>query len=64
VAVESDYPHQDSTWPDTQQLISSEMGHLRPEIVRKIAYGTAAKLYQHPEPPAEWLARSVIGAAG
>jgi predicted TIM-barrel fold metal-dependent hydrolase len=64
VAVESDYPHQDSTWPDTQQLLASDMGHLQPEVVRKIAYGTAAKLYQHPEPPAEWLARSVIGAAG
>jgi predicted TIM-barrel fold metal-dependent hydrolase len=63
IVVESDYPHQDSTWPDTQQLMAEDMGHLSPAVIRKIAYGTAAKLYHHPEPPTEWLARSVIGAA-
>jgi predicted TIM-barrel fold metal-dependent hydrolase len=63
VILESDYPHQDSTWPDTQELIAADLGHLEPGVVRKIAYENAAKLYHHPTPPSEWLARSVIGAA-
>jgi predicted TIM-barrel fold metal-dependent hydrolase len=63
VILESDYPHQDSTWPDTQALIASDLGHLDPSVVRKIAYENAAGLYRHPAPPSDWLQRSVIGAA-
>jgi predicted TIM-barrel fold metal-dependent hydrolase len=61
VMIESDYPHADSTWPDTQSLIADELGHLEPSVVRKIAYGTAAAVYRHPTPPAGWLDRSIIG---
>ena len=63
VILESDYPHQDSTWPDTQALIASDLGHLAPDVVRKIAYENAAGLYGHSAPPADWMQRSVIGAA-
>jgi predicted TIM-barrel fold metal-dependent hydrolase len=62
ILLESDYPHQDSTWPDTQALIKRDLGHLDPSVVRKIAYGTATELYRHPAPPTEWLKRSTIGA--
>jgi predicted TIM-barrel fold metal-dependent hydrolase len=64
ILLESDYPHQDSTWPDTQELIKRDLGHLEASVARKIAYGNAAALYRHPAPPAEWLQRSAIGAAG
>jgi predicted TIM-barrel fold metal-dependent hydrolase len=61
VLVESDYPHQDSTWPVTQSLLRSDLGHLDRETVRKLAYWNAARLYRWPVPPAEWLERSVVG---
>jgi predicted TIM-barrel fold metal-dependent hydrolase len=64
VLIESDYPHRDSTWPDTQQLLRSELGHLDPSLIHKIAYDNAAKLYRHPGPPAEWIERSSIGTVG
>src|SRR5262249_46180000 len=60
VMVESDYPHGDSTWPDTQPLIASELRHLAPATIRKVAYGNAAALYRHLEPPPSWLGRSVV----
>jgi predicted TIM-barrel fold metal-dependent hydrolase len=62
VMIESDYPHADSTWPDTQPLIAAELGHLDPAVIRKIAYGNASALYRHPPPPAPWMARSMIGS--
>ena len=62
VIVESDYPHQDSTWPATQTQPRSDLGHLDPETVRKLAYKNATHLCRWPGPPAEWLERSVIGA--
>jgi predicted TIM-barrel fold metal-dependent hydrolase len=61
VLVEADYPHADSTWPDTQALLSSELGHLDQPVIEKIAYANAAALYRHPAPPPDWMARSVIG---
>ena len=62
VMIESDYPHADSTWPDTQPLIAAELGQLDPAVIRKIAFGNASALYRHPPPPASWMARSVIGS--
>jgi predicted TIM-barrel fold metal-dependent hydrolase len=64
IMVESDYPHGDSTWPDTQAMLRSETeGVIPAETIRKVAYGNAAALYDHPLPPADVLARSVVGAA-
>ena len=61
VMVEMDYPHPDSVWPETQQLLRSETAHLDPKIVRKVCFENAATLYRHSGPPAEMLAASVIG---
>lgn len=61
VMLESDYPHADSSWPDTQSVIRDELHHLPKDIVRQISYGTAAKLYAHPEPDPTWVA-SVMAA--
>lgn len=62
VMVESDFPHRDSTWPTSQAMLREELGHLPHHVVRKLCFGNAAALYRHPEPPAELLARSVVGA--
>jgi predicted TIM-barrel fold metal-dependent hydrolase len=48
--VESDYPHADSTWPDTQLVMESTLGHLPEEELRAIAGGNAARLFRHPLP--------------
>lgn len=61
IMVETDYPHADSTWPDTQELVKSELEHLPDATVRKICYETAASVYNHPLPPPEVLERSAVG---
>ncbi|HUY63696.1 MAG TPA: amidohydrolase family protein [Acidimicrobiales bacterium] len=55
IMVESDYPHADSTWPDTQLVIQKTLGALPEEELRKVAYANAAALFRHPLPPAgDW----------
>jgi predicted TIM-barrel fold metal-dependent hydrolase len=61
VFLEVDYPHADCTWPDTQALVRSELEHLSPDVVRKIAFETAADLYRHPRPPEAMIRASVVG---
>lgn len=53
VMVEVDYPHGDSTWPDTQAVIEGAWGHLPVEDLRKLTHENAARLYRWPLPPAE-----------
>jgi predicted TIM-barrel fold metal-dependent hydrolase len=50
VMCESDYPHGDGTWPDTQQVIHDMIGHLPDEQIRKLTHENAARLYRHPLP--------------
>ncbi|MBV9950433.1 MAG: amidohydrolase [Acidimicrobiia bacterium] len=51
ILLESDYPHCDSTWPDTQAVIEREIGGLPAGDVRKITWENASHLYRHPVPP-------------
>jgi predicted TIM-barrel fold metal-dependent hydrolase len=51
VMMESDYPHADSTWPDTQAVLASSFGGLPEDLLRKVAGGNAAALFDHPLPP-------------
>jgi predicted TIM-barrel fold metal-dependent hydrolase len=51
ILLESDYPHCDSTWPDTQAVIEREIGHLPTEDVRRVTWANASALYRHPVPP-------------
>ena len=51
ICVETDYPHGDSTWPDTQQVIADAWGHLPDDELRAICCENAAALYRHPLPP-------------
>jgi predicted TIM-barrel fold metal-dependent hydrolase len=50
IMLESDYPHADSTWPDTQLVMSATLGHLPDAELRAIAAGNAARLFRHPLP--------------
>lgn len=58
--LEVDFPHTDSTWPDSQALFRSELEQLPTDTVRKICFGNAAALYHHPEPPAPVQAASTL----
>jgi predicted TIM-barrel fold metal-dependent hydrolase len=48
--VESDYPHADSTWPDTQAVLEGTWGSLDEAELRMVAAGNAARLFRHPLP--------------
>ena len=52
IMLEVDYPHVDSTWPDTQDLIDRHLNGVAPADVAKITHQNAAALYRHPLPPA------------
>jgi predicted TIM-barrel fold metal-dependent hydrolase len=41
----SDYPHPDSTWPNSRRIVEKQMGHLSPELVRQLTRDNAATLY-------------------
>jgi predicted TIM-barrel fold metal-dependent hydrolase len=50
IMLESDYPHADSTWPDTQEAFQSLLGDIPEDEARMISSGNAAKLFGIPEP--------------
>ncbi|MBW2421997.1 MAG: amidohydrolase [Deltaproteobacteria bacterium] len=50
ILFESDFPHGDGTWPDTQKVIHDVLGDLPVEEIRMITHQNAAKLYRHPLP--------------
>jgi predicted TIM-barrel fold metal-dependent hydrolase len=50
IMVETDYPHGDSTWPDTQLVIEKLWGHIPDDELRMMCSENAAKLYRHPLP--------------
>jgi predicted TIM-barrel fold metal-dependent hydrolase len=52
ILIESDYPHSDSTWPDTQPLLREQLADLPLEHQRKICWQNGATLYRHPAPAA------------
>jgi predicted TIM-barrel fold metal-dependent hydrolase len=51
ILFETDYPHSDSTWPHTKEVASKLMGHLAPEIQRKLVRGNAIDLLRLPFEP-------------
>ena len=48
--LETDYPHLDGTWPDTQEILWRQIGHLPRADRRKIAWRNASELFRHPVP--------------
>jgi len=44
ITFETDYPHSDSTWPHSRETAHKLMGHLSPEVVRKLVRGNAIKM--------------------
>ncbi len=50
ILIESDYPHSDSTWPDTQSLFKRHLADLSVEDQRKICWQNATRLFRHKPP--------------
>jgi predicted TIM-barrel fold metal-dependent hydrolase len=53
IMFETDYPHSDSSWPDTQDLLDVQMAGIPADEVDLITHGSAVALYRHPL-PAGW----------
>jgi predicted TIM-barrel fold metal-dependent hydrolase len=51
IMLEVDYPHSDSTWPDTQEIIHEQIRDLDPTVQRDLTSANAARVYRHPVPP-------------
>ena len=50
VTVETDYPHLDSTWPNSQEILSRQVANLSLDDAHKIAWRNAARLFRHDVP--------------
>jgi predicted TIM-barrel fold metal-dependent hydrolase len=44
VCYESDYPHSDSTWPNTRKVAETQMAHLSDEVITKIVRTNGRRL--------------------
>jgi predicted TIM-barrel fold metal-dependent hydrolase len=44
VVFETDYPHQDGTWPHSRQAAAEQFGHLDQTVIDKLARGNAIRL--------------------
>jgi predicted TIM-barrel fold metal-dependent hydrolase len=63
ILLESDYPHSDTSWPDTQIAMAEQLKDLPPDEVDLVTHRNAADLYGHPVPPGTPLAFTA-GARG
>jgi predicted TIM-barrel fold metal-dependent hydrolase len=48
ITFETDYPHTDSTWPDTQKVAAELMDGLPADVVYKIMRGNAIRMLSLP----------------
>jgi predicted TIM-barrel fold metal-dependent hydrolase len=51
ITFESDYPHQDSTWPNTLSYAEIALKDLAPDVVRQIVRDNAVDLFSLPDLP-------------
>jgi predicted TIM-barrel fold metal-dependent hydrolase len=42
----SDFPHTDSTWPNSLEVIKKDFAKVPPEVTQKIVFDNAMKLYR------------------
>ena len=50
ICYEVDYPHGDSSWPDSQELLRAQLGGMPPDDVARITWRNASELFRHPVP--------------
>jgi len=64
IMLETDYPHSDSSWPKTQDLLESQLKGIPEHEVTRISWANAAELYRHPVESIRAWERSVHAGAG
>lgn len=47
----NDYPHPNSTWPNSQKIIERDLGHLSEDMRQALVSGNVTELYHLPELP-------------
>jgi len=50
ITIETDYPHLDGTWPESQEILWRQIGTLPRERAEKVAWRNAASLFRHEVP--------------
>ena len=50
IMLDCDYPHADSTWPDSQLRAVEGLRGYTPAEVRKVTWQNASNLFRHPVP--------------
>jgi predicted TIM-barrel fold metal-dependent hydrolase len=48
IMFESDYPHPDSSWPDTQAFLGAQVAGLPQADIDRLTWRNAAEVYRHP----------------
>lgn len=48
IMVETDYPHPDSTWPHSQEVLAEQFAGVPDDEIELMTSGNAAALYRHP----------------
>jgi predicted TIM-barrel fold metal-dependent hydrolase len=51
IVLESDYPHADSTWPETRARAEKALADLPDHEVERLCWRNASELFGHPAPP-------------
>jgi predicted TIM-barrel fold metal-dependent hydrolase len=51
IMFESDYPHPDSSWPDSQDFLAAQMQGFPPDDIDRLTWRNAAQVYRHPVTP-------------
>jgi predicted TIM-barrel fold metal-dependent hydrolase len=46
----NDFPHSNSTWPVSRDVITRDLANLPDETIAKVLHGNCAKLYDLPMP--------------
>jgi hypothetical protein len=47
IMVETDYPHSDSSWPDSQRILGSQFAEIPAADTELMMYRNASDLYRH-----------------
>jgi hypothetical protein len=57
ILVECDYPHADSSWPDTASLLADRFATVgvTADEAAAMTHLNAAALFDHPLPPEDWM---------
>lgn len=50
IVIESDYPHSDTSWPDTQEIWRDQFEGIPADEVERMAWKNASELYSFPVP--------------